>query len=337
MPIANAERRESAPPAMRRPQADAAARRAAGRPSISIFTTAKPFVGHSATIQHNALRSWSMLSPRPEILLVGEEEGYDGAALLAGAGRFEQLQRNELGTPLLSHLFEVGHARTAGEVLVFANADLILPPELPQAVAAAARRFTKFLLVGRRVDLDVRDAIDFTPGWWERLSEEADLHGVLRGDLCIDYLVFSRELFGSVPPFAIGRTRYDNWLVWRAAQEGAEVIDCSRFLRVIHQAHDYGHVGGARRAWEGPEAKQADQLLGHWSHYESIAHARYAFDEHGEIRPARGWRYSMARPRRAVSHALRFTRPLRRRVADLRARKKFDGVPVEQARPSTGT
>jgi 2-polyprenyl-3-methyl-5-hydroxy-6-metoxy-1,4-benzoquinol methylase len=33
-----------------------------------------------------------------------------------------------------------------------------------------------------------------------------------------------------------------------------------------------------------------------------------------------------------VSHALRFTRPLRRQVAELRARKKFDGVPVEQVR-----
>jgi hypothetical protein len=33
---------------------------------ITIFTTAKPFLGHSGIIQRNALQSWTLLHPETE-------------------------------------------------------------------------------------------------------------------------------------------------------------------------------------------------------------------------------------------------------------------------------
>lgn len=281
---------------------------------LTLFTTAKPFVGHSAIIQRNALRSWSLLVPRPQILLVGDEEGYEQAATEVGAGRVPDLVRNEFGTPLLSGIFRSGHEHSNGRVLVFLNTDIILPPLFAQAVAIVERSFPRFLLVGRRVDLDIDQPVIFDDGWYERLSTRAAADGTARGDLCIDYFAFTRDLFETVPPFAIGRTRYDNWLIWRAAEEGAVVVDASAFVKVLHQNHDYGHMGGLIKAWEGTEAKRAEELLGHWSHYHSISHASFMLTASGEPRPVQGLRYATARPRRVLSHLLRSTRPIRRRA-----------------------
>jgi hypothetical protein len=288
---------------------------------LTLFTTAKPFTGHSAIIQRNALRSWSLLEPRPQILLVGDEEGYEEAASDVGAARVSDLERNEFGTPLVSEIFRSGQEHGKGRVLMFLNADIILPPLFAQAVAIVERRFPRFLLVGRRVDLDVDQPVIFDDGWYERLSTRAVADGAARGDLCIDYFAFTRDLFATIPPFAIGRTRYDNWLIWRAAEDGAVVVDASAFVKVIHQNHDYGHMGGLVGAWEGVEAKRAEQLLGHWSHYHSISHATFILTPLGEVKPAHGLRYATARPRRILSHLLRSTRPLRRRAKVLLSRR----------------
>ena len=286
---------------------------------LTVFTTAKPFAGHSAIIQRNALRSWSLLEPRPEILLMGDEEGYQEAATDVGAVRILDLERNEFGTPLLSGIIRSGREHGKGRVLMFINADIILPPLFAEAVALAESRLSRFLLVGRRVDLDVGQPVTFGDGWYERLAEQVAADGRIRGDLCIDYFAFTRDLFADIPPFAIGRTRYDNWLIWRAAEEGAVVVDASAFVKVIHQNHDYGHTGGLIKAWEGAEAKRAEELLGHWSHYHSIAHATFMLGPSGEVKPAQGLRYSLARPRRVVGQLLRSTRPLRRRAKVLLA------------------
>lgn len=283
-------------------------------PSISLFTTAKPFTGHAGVIQRNALRSWSLLDPRPEILLVGDEEGYEEAAQDLGLRRIFELERNEFGTPLVSGLFRTAKEHCRGSVLVFLNADIILPPRFVEALWRSAQGFGHFLLVGRRIDLEITEPLAFEDGWYEKLERRASLEGRRRGDLCIDYFAFSKDLFSSIPPFAIGRTRYDNWLIWRAAEEGAVVIDASPFVQVMHQNHDYGHTGGLIKAWEGIEARRAEALLGHWSHYHSISHARFALTPSGDLQPAHGARYRLARPRRVASHLLRWTRPLRRRA-----------------------
>ena len=42
---------------------------------FTIFTIPKPFQGHIGTIQRNAIQSWTLLHPRPEIILFGSEAG----------------------------------------------------------------------------------------------------------------------------------------------------------------------------------------------------------------------------------------------------------------------
>ncbi len=284
-------------------------------PAITIFTTAKPFNGLSGVIQRNALHSWASLGSEVELLLIGDEDGYAEAAAEVGAQRIPALERNEFGTPLVSDLFQQGRTHGRGEILVFANADIIVPPNFVQALATVRASFERFLVVGRRIDLDVTEPIDFEDRrWYEHLRARVAREGHLRGNLCIDWFAFDRSTLLGLPAFAIGRTRYDNWILWKAADEGAAVIDASNVVPVVHQNHDYGHTGGSIAAWEGPEARRAAQLIGHWTHYHSIEHASYELVSDGTLRRTSRRRWLQARARRSVGQALRFSRPWRRRL-----------------------
>ncbi len=42
---------------------------------LTIFATAKPFRGHTAVIQRNALQSWKALHPDIEVILFGDDSG----------------------------------------------------------------------------------------------------------------------------------------------------------------------------------------------------------------------------------------------------------------------
>jgi hypothetical protein len=72
-------------------------------------------------------------------------------------------------------------------------------------------------------------------------------------------------MWGDSPPFAIGRTAWDNWLVYRARARRVPVVDATDALTVVHQAHDYSHVPAkAGDVLKGPEAKRNLNLAGGW-------------------------------------------------------------------------
>ena len=43
----------------------------------------------------------------------------------------------------------------------------------------------------------------------------------------------------NVPPFAIGRLKWDNWLVWKARVQGFPIIDVTEAVTIVHQNHEY--------------------------------------------------------------------------------------------------
>jgi hypothetical protein len=75
------------------------------RSMLTLFAIPKHFRGHIATIQRNAIASWTRLNPRPEIMLFGNEDGAAETARELGLRHFPEVARNEFGTPLLGDLF----------------------------------------------------------------------------------------------------------------------------------------------------------------------------------------------------------------------------------------
>jgi len=236
---------------------------------LTIFAMPKAFTGHTAVIQKNAIRSWAKLDPKPQIILFGDEPGIREMAEEVGAKHVPVVSRNEFGTPLVNKLFQAAQEQASHEVLAYVNADMILLPDFVQGVQAAQARLESFLLIGQRWDLPILDEIDFDdPKWRLSLQQRLQEHAMLHAECGLDYFVFRKGLWPEIPPFAIGRTAWDNWLVMNPRKRGVPVVDGTGLVTAVHQDHAYGHVAGGRHeAWNGMEAARNRELAGPADHY----------------------------------------------------------------------
>jgi hypothetical protein len=232
-------------------------------PFLTVFTAPKPFTNpHIATIQRNAIQSWIHLGDEVEVLLVGEEQGMAQVAAEYGLRCLAQVARNEAGTPLVSSIFSLARQASQSPFLMYTNADMLFLPDLLPAVRALSTQVEEFLLIGQRWDLDVRQLLDFSDGWEQRLRADVVKRGRLHAPAGSDYFVFPRRLFIEMPAFAIGRAGWDNWMIYQARQQGWPVVDGTPSVMAIHQDHDYSHLPGGRPHYDLPESRQNESLAG---------------------------------------------------------------------------
>lgn len=252
---------------------------------LTLFTCPKPFTDpHIRQIQRNAIGSWLQLRPRPEILLLGDEEGTAEVAVEFRVRHIQELARNEYGTPLVSSIFEQAEAAASHRLLCYINADIILLNDFMEAVNSVASRQDRFLVVGQRWDINITEQLDLSCPHWERdLRQIVAERGVLHEVTGMDYFLFHCNFWGEIPPFALGRTAWDNWLVYRARERGADVIDGTQAITAVHQNHDYAHIpGGETVAWVGLEAIQNRELAGKGIF--TLLDANWLLTSHGLVR-----------------------------------------------------
>lgn len=247
---------------------------------ITLFAIPKPFRGHIAIIQRNAIQSWLRLRPACEIILLGDDEGTADVANEFGLLHIPGVARNEYGTPLLNSLFEQAQAAASHHLLAYVNADIILLSDFTAAVQRIP--FGRFVMVGRRWDLGLKQPWDFSHLDWEaKLCAYLSGHGVLHGPTGIDYFVFPAGLWGDIPSFAIGRASWDNWLIYRARTLDALVVDATRIVTAIHQNHDYAHIpGDIEEAWKIPEVQRNRALAGGPEHIFDLDDANWLLTQH---------------------------------------------------------
>jgi len=226
---------------------------------ITFFTIPKPFEGQIGVIQRNAISSWTRTHPDARVLLFGDETGTAEAAAAAGSEHMLEIERSAWGTPLLSDAFAQAERHARGELLCFVNADILLLDDFAPAVARIAALGRPFLAVGESWDTELREPLAFDEGWQERLQA---LPSRRRGADAIDYFVFRRGLYTGMPPFAIGRTAFDNWLIWHARSRRALVVDATPVVKTLHQRHEYDHGGGLAAIRVSPEAQRNRELAG---------------------------------------------------------------------------
>ena len=231
---------------------------------LTIFSVPKPFEGHIGLIQRNAIRSWRLLRPECQVLLCGNEAGTAEVAAEMGAEWIPDVERNDFGTPRLDSVFAAAEARARFPLLCYVNADIVFLSDLIEAARRAARARPRFLMVGQRWDLDLTEAIPFEREGWERdLRDLVARSGRLHDPSGSDYFLYPRGAIGVLPPFAVGRPAWDNWVIYRARCLRLPVMDATAATLVIHQNHPYGHVKQATdNTWEGPEAEQNRELVG---------------------------------------------------------------------------
>lgn len=244
---------------------------------LTIFTAPKPFSSHVATIQTNAIRSWLELRPPCEIILFGSEDGTAEVAKKLNCRHISEVKRNEYGTPLINDLYKTAQDLADFPLMCYINADIILMNDFIKAVERVARSKSSFLGVGQRWDLDVEEYLEFGPGWQERLRARVIKSGQLHPPSGSDFFFFPRGMWKEIPPFAVGRPGWDNWLIYRARALGIPVVDITRVVSVIHQNHDYLHVVEGRTDYcsEGPEGDHNRKLGGGWDYIFTLLDATH--------------------------------------------------------------
>ena len=273
-------------------------------PTFAIFTLPKPFDDpHVACIQRNAIASWKALGEDVEVILIGNETGIAETADELGAVHVNRVRCNEHGTPLVNDAFRIAIAATDAKVLVFCNADVILFQDFKQALTDIMQgdRFDEFLAIGRRTNLNLRQSIDFGNRLAvQKLLEQTASEGVLAPIVCKEYFAFGRDQFDNLPAFAVGRGNWDNWMVSQTKRNGVPVIDLSNQATVIHQNHDYRHVGSDSQTNQklkrprkhcyvsGAEARE-NQRLGNGKHVISGSTASHRLTEAGVVKNRLAW------------------------------------------------
>jgi hypothetical protein len=232
---------------------------------LTIFTIPKPFRNNINIIQRNAIKSWCLLDPKIEIILFGDEKGVAETAKEFNCRYDPEVAKNEFGTPLVNNVFDKAQKIAKNEILAYVNADIILMKDFVKAIQQI--NFSKFLMVGRRVNLDVREKIDFNNPFWEKeLKERAKKEGKLPSPAAIDYFVFPRNILKEIPPFAVGRTLWDNWFLYKAWISNIPLIDATQVITAIHQNHSYPDKKWKSGIWKGPESKTNQKLAGGFAH-----------------------------------------------------------------------
>ena len=198
------------------------------RMKFGVFTSLKPCDGRIAELQKRSLANWA------SAFCGAKTVGFEG--MLIPFGEMVKSVERELDA----------------NVLLYANADLLFVKS--QMVAFCSLFETgvpkemsgDFLMTGQRVDI-LEDGS-------RRLHRPSGM----------DYFLFRRGMFSDLPKVIMGRAYCDNSLVAYCLRRNIPVIDASFALRVEHQFHDYGHIGGGREAvWKGEDAmsnKRENQL-----------------------------------------------------------------------------
>jgi hypothetical protein len=230
---------------------------------LTIFTAPKPFEDpHITLIQRNAIRSWTLLGPEVEVILMGKDFGVAEAAAEFETAHLPDVACNEKGVPYIGDMFRLARQTSDPPLLMVINADIILFPDMLRAARSAFQQFDEFVLAGQRWDLDVNEPLDFSAGWEERLRAEIAARGTLHGPKGSDYFLFSRQVYQDVPNFTIGRAGWDNWMIFHGVTQPWKFLDGSPSVTIVHQNHDYRHLPNGQIHYRHPESERNVELGG---------------------------------------------------------------------------
>jgi len=266
-------------------------------PFLTLFTAPKPFTDpHIDVIQRNALQSWKRLGSDVTVVMIGDEAGMANVAAELGVLHIWDVLCNEFGTPLVSSIFNKARQCSPTPLLAYVNADILLMPDFLEAARQMAALAERFLIVGQRWDLDMHDAMDFSDGWDERLRARIRAEGYLHPPAGSDYFIFPRDCFIEIPDFAIGRSMWDNWMIFHALKQGWVTVDASPTIQIVHMRHDYGHLPNGRNRNRVPEALQNIRLAGGRRRSMYLIDVPWTIKD-GQLRPSQ---WSWARFKRSI-------------------------------------
>lgn len=249
---------------------------------LTLFTTLKPFTDpFIAMIQRNAIQSWLSLRPQCQIILLGKDRGVKEAAEEYNVLHIPEIRHNAQGLPFISSLFSEAQKNASFPYLCYLNGDIILMDNFLHAVKRVAAQQKRFLAVGRRWDLTIKNSLSFVRGWQGTLRRSVHKRGILHGNSGIDFFVFPKRTFSRIPDLVVGRGGWDNWMIYYARRNGIPVIDITEATTIIHQEHDTPGTRKKAKRFNDEDAKRNISLAGGYENLLTIRDADFILKKHG--------------------------------------------------------
>jgi hypothetical protein len=193
---------------------------------------------------------------------MGDEPGMAQIAQEFGVKHLPGVKCSNSGTPLISSMFQLARETSDSDLLCIINTDMLLMPDFVEAARRSRLQRDTFVLLSQRWDFDITGPLDFSGDWQTRLRSSVLSQNNLHRPAGSDFFLFPLTSYLTVPDFAIGRAGWDNWMIYKARQEGWPVIDCTPSLMIVHQNHDYRHLPGAQSHYTHPETDENIRLAG---------------------------------------------------------------------------
>lgn len=197
-------------------------------------------------MQSNALRSWSLLKPKPEVLVMGHEDGVAEICEELGYRHITDVQYSDAGTPMLNSMFELADELASNPHVCLVSADVVLFQCLMLGLEAIKEELNEFCAVCRKQTQKYVIPLDFDEGWEEVVRMRLQWNMITSGDL----YMYTRGYWGKIPPFVIGRCKCDSWLFYEASRKG-NLVDMTEAVTIVDYKHGYGfRTGEWKEDWQ---------------------------------------------------------------------------------------
>lgn len=220
--------------------------------SFSLFGIPRAWEGVHEIRQTNALESWAGLSPRPNIFLFGNEVGTAERAREYGAYHMPDIMTSQNGVPDMGDIFKQMQAILPESCLCYMNCDDILPRTFSEVATRVAHAYgdAPFLAIGQKIDIEINEYLQLDDSGWERLQRDVESRGELHQVCAIDYFLFKSGMYSDMPDLYIGYPAWDNWMVIKALDMDARVIDITKAVTIIHQHKDVNDKSRDSYEWK---------------------------------------------------------------------------------------
>lgn len=209
--------------------------------NLTLASVPMPFSGNKLTIthQHNAIQSWCMLNPRPEIILFGNDDGVGNVSKQYGVRHVPQIGKNELGDLSMRSIFRQIDKNSTTDWICYIDTDVILLDDFIPNFNYLVSLLPSFVSCAGRWDANVPEAIDFTKEDWQRKVLDAVYKLGRRGS---DYCIYPRGFYHNMPDYSIGKGHWDGWRMGLPLTKGIPLVNIERSCKAVHQKH--GHRMG---------------------------------------------------------------------------------------------
>ena len=202
---------------------------------ITIFTHVRPFENEFDAIQRTAIASWQTQGVDTQVVLFGDD--LDSRLIAKGLGiNWLPSKVTPMNYPSFAHLFIDIETHYPSDWYLEVSSDIVLSGlniALP-ILESWAHLFTRPLVIGQRIDVEVGPHSRVIPQYHPPSA--------------VDYFLYKKGTLGDIPLFNIGRTVYDNWLVWAARDLwNMQVVNATEAITAYHLNHTHPEHGNKAR------------------------------------------------------------------------------------------